>query len=408
MRVLFCSPSRLDRTLGAPKVIMELAEGLRTLGVECDLIGPAEIVEGLIDARHDPVRYAAALREYLHKHAVDYDVVDYDHDYLPYDRSEFPAQTLMVARSVLLHYHFQDIRLPQPRNPRAVARRLVRRLLSAKSRAEQRRRTDRTVQQADLFLTLNHHDRQTLVRYGFDGRKIVVVGVGLHPQRLKELSEVSVEREALPTIAFVGTFDYRKGCLDMPRIAQIVIGAIPDARLRLIGTAGLFETAEQVRGHFPRRLRSRIEVFPRFDPAELPSLLEPCSAGFFPSYIEGFGFGVLEMLAAGLPVVAYDAPGPPEMLSSRWLVRRGDAAGMARRLIELLRDSQNLAQHRIDARNLAGTFTWARCAEQTLAAYQNARASKTPAAHTVLNPHDSPGPSEAWPQSLAAEQPSHV
>jgi len=385
-----------------------LAEGLRNLGVECDLIGPADIVEGLIHARHDPVRYATALRTYLQKRAADYDVVDYDHDYLPYDRSEFPARTLMVARSVLLHYHFLDIRFPQPRNPRAVAGRLVRRLLSARTRAEQRRRTDRTAQQADLFLTLNHHDRQTLVRYGVDGSKVVVVGVGLHPQRLKELSEISVEREALPTIAFVGTFDYRKGCLDMPRIAQIVIGAIPDARLRLIGTAGLFDTTEQVRAHFPRRLRSRIEVFPRFDPADLPSLLEPCSAGFFPSYIEGFGFGVLEMLAAGLPVVAYDAPGPPEMLSPRWLVKRGDAAGMARRLIELLRDSQNLGQHRADARKLAGTFTWARCAEQTLAAYQNARAPKNLSARSVLNQNDSPGPSEAWPKSLAAEQPSHV
>jgi glycosyltransferase involved in cell wall biosynthesis len=373
MKILFCSPTRLDRTLGAPKVIMELAEGLTQLGCDCKLIGPADIMDGLIDGRHNPAAYGVALRDYLLKHAGEYDVVDYDHEYLPYDRSEFPATTLMVARSVLLHYHFDEIKIPTPRTPRFIASQIVRNLRGRNQHAANRVRADITGKQADLFLTLNSQDRDTLIRYGYDGSKVVVVGLGLHPPRFAALGRASLEVHATPIVAFVGTFDYRKGCLDMPKIARGVIKAIPNAKFRLIGTAGLFQTEAQVLAHFPPKLRPSIEVIARFKPDELPALLESCSAGVFPSYIEGFGFGVLEMLAAGLPVIAYDAPGPPDMLPAKYLTRRGDVAATSAALVDLLKDPVRLKQARTDSRELARSFTWSRAAQQTLDALTAAR-----------------------------------
>jgi glycosyltransferase involved in cell wall biosynthesis len=276
----------------------------------------------------------------------------------------------MVARSVLLHYHFADIRFPEPRNLPAVTARLVRRLLSARTRAEHRRRTDRTGLQADHFLTLNTQDRQTLIRYGYDPAKVTVVGVGLHPQRFVDLAPRSANLPSTPRVAFVGTFDYRKGCLDMPRIANVIVRAVPQAKIRLIGTSGLFATAEQVLAHFPGKLRSHVEVIPRFAPEELPALLHECSAGFFPSYIEGFGFGVLEMLAAALPVVAYDAPGPPDMLPPEYLVHRGDVVAMGGKVAELLENPSTLQAARIAARRCAADFTWAAAAKKTLETYR--------------------------------------
>jgi glycosyltransferase involved in cell wall biosynthesis len=372
MKILFCSPTRLDRTLGAPKVIIELAEGLRHLGCSCDLIGPKDIINGLIDGRHDPVRFGAALREYLLRHAHEYDVVDYDHEYLPYERSEFPASCLMVARSVLLHYHFSEISIPHPRTPRSIASQLVRRILSKGQNQDNRHRADMTGKQADLFVTLNSQDKESLVRAGYEADRISVVGLGLHPERFAALGQANIEIPPGNRIAFVGTFDYRKGCLDLPKIADAVIRQISGARFRLIGTQGLFKTKEEVLSHFPARLRPRIEVIPRFLPEELPGMLADCAAGIFPSYIEGFGFGVLEMLAAGLPVVAYDAPGPPDILPAQYLTPRGDLAATAEALVQLLGDPNRLRQARIDARNIARNFTWARAARQTLDAYSAA------------------------------------
>ena len=372
MKILFCSPVRLDRSLGAPKVVIEFADGLRKLGCQCDLVGPMEVA-GVADGRREPDRYIHALRDYLKKRAADYDVADYDHEWLPFSRGEFPASTLMVARSVLLHYHFAELHIPRPGNPKARAARFVKRILTTRQRRESRRRADRTGHEADLFTTMNTYDRDTLVRHGYPREKIAVVGVGLTPERFAELSRASLEIPATPRIAFVGTFDYRKGCLDMPGIVERVVRAIPSAQFRFVGTSGLFQTPEEVYKHFPRHLRSHVKVWPRFDPKELPDLLTPCSAGIFPSYIEGFGFGVLEMLAAGLPVFAYDAPGPPDMLSGDYLVKPGDVTTMANRLIELHRDSQKLANARRAARARASEFTWEGCARQMLAAYQSGR-----------------------------------
>ncbi|MFM6472484.1 MAG: glycosyltransferase family 4 protein, partial [Dolichospermum sp.] len=57
-----------------------------------------------------------------------------------------------------------------------------------------------------------------------------------------------------------------------------------------------------------------INIIPQYNSEELPMLLSGATVGAFPSYIEGFGFAVLEKLASGLPTIAYDVPGPREIL----------------------------------------------------------------------------------------------
>ena len=63
-----------------------------------------------------------------------------------------------------------------------------------------------------------------------------------------------------------------------------------------------------------------------------------CTVGAFPSYVEGFGLAVLEQLAAGLPTVAYNLPGPRDILKSTLpdlLVPCGDAEKFAATLCQV-------------------------------------------------------------------------
>jgi len=53
-----------------------------------------------------------ALRDHLRAHAHRYDVVEYEHDRLPFPRSDLPPDTLLVARSVLLIHHFLATPIP--------------------------------------------------------------------------------------------------------------------------------------------------------------------------------------------------------------------------------------------------------------------------------------------------------
>src|SRR6059036_1272763 len=118
MKLLACSPLPLDRRLGAAKVLVEFVDAMRTLGWQCELISPADL--GLNPAAHPAARWQLMqrLREYLIARGGEYDVIDYDHEYLPFDRSQFPPRPLMVARSVLLVQHLSRIQLPQPRGLR--------------------------------------------------------------------------------------------------------------------------------------------------------------------------------------------------------------------------------------------------------------------------------------------------
>ena len=92
----------------------------------------------------------------------------------------------------------------------------------------------------------------------------------------------------------------------------------PAAQFLFLGT--MFDETV-VRGDLGSDNSSRIFCRPAFAVRDLPSLIADCVMGIFPSHVEGFGLALLEQLAAGLPTVAYNVPGPRQILRES-----GDAA----------------------------------------------------------------------------------
>ncbi|MBV8129443.1 MAG: glycosyltransferase family 4 protein [Planctomycetaceae bacterium] len=367
MRILFCSPVPLDPRLGMGKHWLELADSLRGLGWETHAVGPDEIAGGPTLA--SPETFSTALRDYLRRNAAGYDVIEYDHAYLPFPRSEFPSGPLFVARCMLLAHHF----LTDPVPPQPGLWRGLRHILSAGGR---RRRvewivgqTDATVRHTDLTIVSNDRDAAALVRNGADPDRIAVLPLGLTSQRLRQFAAVSDVVPDRPVVGFVGTFDPRKGMREFPRLVDRVSRQVAGATFRLLGTAGLVPDVDGVLRHFPRRLRPLLDVRPRFVPEELPGLLDGVSVGVFPSRVESFGYGVLEMLAAAVPVIAYDAPGPHAMLPADFRVEVGDDAEMAARVVGLLSDPARLRAARRWARARAGDFRWDEIAARTANVY---------------------------------------
>jgi glycosyltransferase involved in cell wall biosynthesis len=96
-----------------------------------------------------------------------------------------------------------------------------------------------------------------------------------------------------------------------------------------------------------------------------------------PSTEEAFGVAYIEAMAAGLPAIGCRGePGPEEIAAAGdglILVPPGDIERLTQRIGELLGDPERLRETGRRARDTVAThFTWQRCGEQTLTAYEDA------------------------------------
>jgi len=404
MNILFCVPEKITPKLGKPKVYMEISAALQGLGCSCNLVGIDEIapeIDKYIQHSEADKYYRKRLRQYIKKNGSSYDVIEYEYTYLPYRRSEFPSNTLMVARSVLLLHHQMNISLPVFKGLPFLIRNSLEYFKDIKSKNNQITLHDyrdickihvgtalrhtlvsnkidqkieygsTTMEEADLVMVSNEFDKEILTAHGISSKKIYTLPFGLSTERYHELSTASVGAYDPPVIAFVGTWDFRKGgATDIPKIAEKIIKNHPLVKFRFLGTKGLFSTKNEVLAHFRPSIQANIEVIPEFEPAELPGYLKDATLGIFPSYYEGFGFGILEMLASGLPVFAYHVPGPPEMLSEEYLVPSGQWKLLAQKVISLLKDPAEMISRRQWALSRAAEFNWDKIAQKTLTLYE--------------------------------------
>lgn len=367
MRILFCSQNPLVKELGAPKIMIELAEALQESGWSPKIASPSEIAPNQkYRKRFNIALFAESLGDYLFKYAPEYDVVEYDHIYLPYPRTGFCSKTLFVARVTLLIHHLLNFPIPLMKSYRSRLHSLVMGRFDKLRYQRIMQYAQMTLQQADLINVANYDDKTELVRCCIPEEKIVVLPYGISQSRRFLFDAVSSELPEEPKVVFVGSFDDRKGAKDLPVILEDIYNKILGVKFRLLGTGG---RKTDILAKFPKRLRNCIEIIPNFLSDTLPGFLSTCSLGIFPSYAESFGFGILEMIAASIPVIAYNVPGPSMILPSEYLVSRGDAKGMSLKAAMLLKDKVKLKAARIWVKERSREFSWQRVAQETSRIY---------------------------------------
>jgi len=160
---------------------------------------------------------------------------------------------------------------------------------------------------------------------------VTLMGNGIDVEALARLPAEAKQFEAV----FLGRLHLHKGALDLPRVWQQVVQHRPNARVVVIGEGPHRRQSEQRfrelgLGHLARFTGGISE-------AEKNRLLKQSRLGLSLSYEEGWGLSVMEFLAAGLPVVAYDLPVFREVFPDCFtLVPLGDLAGAAREMARLL------------------------------------------------------------------------
>jgi glycosyltransferase involved in cell wall biosynthesis len=378
LRILFAVNAPWTERMGVPRVSVELTRQLERLGHQCSRYAWEEAFPkglGKWSRFFEVSLFQWRLLDFLRRQGRNFDVVQLESNLAPFPRAAYGFNGIMVAKSNGLPLFYE-------RWHRSMERRLMRQTgergtwggnclrglgrLAAGGRWGAALRTFST---ADVIHVLNREEQVVLTdEHGFGG-KVTVVPNGLSEDFSSALRSTSapLARAASHVVAFVGTWALRKGQAEFPSLVRRVRETNPKVSFHLLGTC---TGEEQVLSAFDPRDRTAVLVRPSYSPKQLPGLLAGAKVAVFPSYVEGFPLGALEMMAAGLPVVAWNAPGVRDLVAEvdpTLLVPAGNVEATATALMHFLglptEDYVSLSTATLEA---AGTYTWQRSAASFL------------------------------------------
>lgn len=367
-----------SRNLGGARVQLELAEEFKAMGHHVEKFdyrdafpqATSSILGGLFRPSF-PVKAQAYVRKNAHR----FDIIDAHQGNLPTSKKSLNFKGLLVTRSVGLNAFYEDFASWERQNypPKSWKVRLLNRLYRWRYYQEPRF-CRRSLETCDLINVPNFDEKKYIENTLNLKQKCFVFPFGLSTQRQQDFTQAiqsSQERLKRKTVVFIGTWSPRKGSQDWSKIIHRICQEIPGVHFLFLGT-GLNETV--VLSDLPNINHKIVTVIPQYQSEELPQLLKNATVGAFPSYIEGFGFAVLEKLASGIPTVAYDVPGPREMLqhcSTSVMVQPGNIEQFSTKIIELLSLSEDAyTQLSQECWAIAQKFNWSTIARDTIEQYQ--------------------------------------
>lgn len=237
----------------------------------------------------------------------------------------------------------------------------------------------RSVQVADRILCVSACTRDDLLaRHPEAEEKVSVVYNGV--DHVDRHVPDATTGDFLRSLSLPKRFVLYAGSLDVRKNVSLVLDALERLKARgkpvalvLAGQSWFGSGAVETRvarmrseGHDIRALGYQSEpVF--FE------LMRRATVFAFPSKYEGFGLPPLEAMRLGTPAIVSTTGATPEVCGDAALaVRPDDADGLAEAMERLL-GSDAERQHWSEAgKRQAARFTWARCADETLTAYEHA------------------------------------
>jgi len=226
-------------------------------------------------------------------------------------------------------------------------------------------------------VTGSEFSRQDLIAtYGLQPERVSVTPYA-PDQRFRPLSADGVKqrlnRFGLPAgyLLCVGNLQPRK---NIRRLVEAYAGLRSDLRppLVIVGQAGwrYRDIYDAIRKH---RLTRSVHFTGFVDIDELVALYGGAAAFAYPSLYEGFGLPVIEALACGVPTLASNRSSIPEVAGDAALLVDPDSVEAIQAGLErVLSDETLRAKLAVAGPHRAAQFSWARCAEATVACYLRA------------------------------------
>ncbi len=236
-----------------------------------------------------------------------------------------------------------------------------------------------TLQRADAVITDSAFVREELLRlYSLPPERVHAVHLGVSPmfhRRDAQTLEAIKLRHDLPArfLLCVATLEPRK---NLPRLLRAYAG-LPEALRRdcplvLTGDRGwgkqaLFSQARALLNEGQVRFTGYVNN------SDLGALYAAAHGVVLPSLYEGFGLPVIEAFASGTPVLCSNAASLPEVAGGcALLADPNDVEALRAGLLRLCEDADWRRAAQSQGLSRAQHFTWARCADETVAVYRAA------------------------------------
>jgi glycosyltransferase involved in cell wall biosynthesis len=316
--------------------------------------GAQEHVFGLL-TRIDAARYdvhvislspGSAVRK-LQRHGIPVTVIDEPDDAIA---TGAVAALLGDLRPEVIHNHMYRAELVGTRaaialgeigrpRPFVVSTVHSSRIRSEEDRAELRILTPRM----DRLIAVSRSIVEKLHHEGRDGAPIELIHNGVDLQRYDHQGPCCTLREEYglpaegPIVGVVARLEPEKGHPTLLEAWPLVLSAIPDATLLVVGEGSRREALEAMSHELG--IAGRVVFTGRRD--DVPAVTAALDVAVLPSYREALGLTILEAMALSRPVVASNVGGIPEMVEdgvTGLLVPPRDPESLAAAIVRLLRD----------------------------------------------------------------------
>lgn len=242
----------------------------------------------------------------------------------------------------------------------------------------------RIMEQSDLVITVSEHSKRDIQRIFQLPEERIVVTYEAPESVYREIPEAEAkafvkERFGIDSryVLYIGGFSPRKNVKGLINAFYEIQKDIPDdVKLVLVGKEArdFDDTTMLVEA---LRLQDRV-VFTGFAPVlELPYLYAAADVFVYPSFYEGFGLPPLEAMACGTPVITSSTSSLPEVVGEAGItINPHDMYALAESLVDVLNNDALRASLKQKGLAQAAQFSWAKCARETLAAYEQLFARK--------------------------------
>lgn len=380
LKILLVMRHAWGNKMGIPKVFFDFKKEYERIGHHVDTLSFEDLYpkgQNKLAKIVGPT-FPELILEYLKENANKYDVIDANFECVPYPKKAFNFNGLLLFRShglpqvykiyenippykTVLDNHRENIKIKTRFGNiyRALDRKVGLKELNA------------SIEHADIVHALNSHEYDFLLSEGVPKEKLVTLPNGLQDSYISEANNQKVNNKK-NTISFLASWTLRKGITELNQILNEINSNVQLDEFHLLGGD---QPEEVVLKQFEENNFSKLTITPQFSQDDLISLLSNTKVGIFPSYVEGFGLAVVEQLACGIPVVAYNVPGPADILEEldpSLLIESGDLKSLCKKVVEILNmpdgDYEELA---LRCKERARYYSMSKVAESFLQVYKN-------------------------------------